>query len=169
MASLELSDERVLLFELSSSLSLKLISMFNQFQSPFVKDVQPHVREVVHPCHPDPLQRRNHSTPALQVTRTIVEIPPDPLQVNMKVKLKPQLKTFPSSCFLLSMKEDSIVGIYDTLKQCALISKSAGGIGLAVHCIRASGAYIAGVLVLVMLFVETLFCNDLLLLIVIFY
>lgn len=43
------------------------------------------------------------------------------------------------------MKEDSIDGIYDTLKQCALISKSAGGVGLAVSCIRATGSYIAGV------------------------
>ena len=49
------------------------------------------------------------------------------------------------SCFLLSMSSDSIDGIYDTLKQCALISKSAGGIGLNVHCIRATGSYIAGV------------------------
>ena len=53
---------------------------------------------------------------------------------------RPQL----SSCFLLTMASDSIEGIYDTLKQCALISKSAGGIGLNVHCIRASGSYIAG-------------------------
>uniref|UniRef100_UPI00358F085E ribonucleoside-diphosphate reductase large subunit n=1 Tax=Myxine glutinosa TaxID=7769 RepID=UPI00358F085E len=53
---------------------------------------------------------------------------------------RPQL----SSCFLLTMKDDSIEGIYDTLKQCALISKSAGGIGLAVSCIRATGSYIAG-------------------------
>jgi len=53
---------------------------------------------------------------------------------------RPQL----SSCFLLTMNSDSIEGIYDTLKQCALISKSAGGIGLNVHCIRATGAYIAG-------------------------
>ncbi len=43
------------------------------------------------------------------------------------------------------MSDDSIEGIYDTLKQCALISKSAGGIGLNVHCIRATGSYIAGV------------------------
>lgn len=50
-----------------------------------------------------------------------------------------------SSCFLLAMKDDSIEGIYDTLKQCALISKSAGGIGVAVSCIRATGSYIAGV------------------------
>ncbi|KNE59053.1 ribonucleoside-diphosphate reductase large subunit [Allomyces macrogynus ATCC 38327] len=53
---------------------------------------------------------------------------------------RPQL----SSCFLVSMKDDSIEGIYDTLKTCAMISKSAGGIGLNVHCIRASGSYIAG-------------------------
>lgn len=43
------------------------------------------------------------------------------------------------------MKDDSIEGIYDTLKHCALISKSAGGIGVAVSCIRATGSYIAGV------------------------
>ena len=43
------------------------------------------------------------------------------------------------------MSDDSIDGIYETLKQCALISKTAGGIGLAVHCIRAAGSYIAGV------------------------
>ncbi|KAK6640162.1 Ribonucleoside-diphosphate reductase large subunit [Polyplax serrata] len=53
---------------------------------------------------------------------------------------KPQL----SSCYLLTMKDDSIEGIYDTLKQCALISKSAGGIGINIHCIRAKGTYIAG-------------------------
>jgi ribonucleotide reductase alpha subunit len=49
-----------------------------------------------------------------------------------------------SSCFLLSMKEDSIDGIYDTLKMCASISKTAGGIGLNAHCIRGKGSYIAG-------------------------
>merc|ERR1711920_252365 len=49
-----------------------------------------------------------------------------------------------SSCFLLTMKSDSIDGIYDTLKQCALISKSAGGIGVAVSNIRAKGSYIRG-------------------------
>ena len=49
-----------------------------------------------------------------------------------------------SSCFLLTMEDDSIEGIYNTLKQCALISKSAGGIGLNVHNIRAQGSYIAG-------------------------
>merc|ERR1711871_1724165 len=47
-----------------------------------------------------------------------------------------------SSCFLLTMKEDSIQGIYNTLKQCALISKSAGGIGCAMSNVRASGSYI---------------------------
>lgn len=49
-----------------------------------------------------------------------------------------------SSCFLLAMQADSIVGIYDTLKQCAVISKAAGGIGLSAHNIRAHGAYIKG-------------------------
>lgn len=49
-----------------------------------------------------------------------------------------------SSCFLVAMKEDSIEGIYDTLKQCALISKTAGGIGLHIHNIRSTGSYIAG-------------------------
>lgn len=49
-----------------------------------------------------------------------------------------------SSCFLVTMKDDSIEGIYDTLKTCALISKTAGGIGLSIHNIRATGSYIAG-------------------------
>ncbi|MBW0486176.1 hypothetical protein O181_025891 [Austropuccinia psidii MF-1] len=49
-----------------------------------------------------------------------------------------------SSCFLISMKSDSICGIYDTLKTCAMISKTAGGIGLSIHDIRATGSYIAG-------------------------
>lgn len=49
-----------------------------------------------------------------------------------------------SSCFLLSMKGDSIEGIYDTLKNCAMISKHAGGIGLSVQNIRATGSYIRG-------------------------
>jgi ribonucleoside-diphosphate reductase alpha chain len=49
-----------------------------------------------------------------------------------------------SSCFLLHMKDDSIEGIYETLKRCALISKSAGGIGLSIHNIRANGTYIKG-------------------------
>ena len=53
---------------------------------------------------------------------------------------KPQM----SSCFLLTAKDDSIDGIYDTLKQTAKISQSAGGIGLAMHNIRATGSYIAG-------------------------
>ena len=49
-----------------------------------------------------------------------------------------------SSCFLLTMKDDSISGIYDTLKDCASISKHAGGIGLSIHKIRAKGAMIRG-------------------------
>ncbi len=53
---------------------------------------------------------------------------------------KPQM----SSCFLLAMKDDSIDGIYDTLKNCAKISQSAGGIGLSIHNIRATGSYIKG-------------------------
>jgi len=53
---------------------------------------------------------------------------------------KPQL----SSCFLLSMTEDSITGIYETLTRCAKISQSAGGIGLSIHNIRATGSYIKG-------------------------
>jgi len=53
---------------------------------------------------------------------------------------KPQM----SSCFLLQLKDDSIPGIYDTLKQCAQISQSAGGIGLSIHNLRAKGSYIKG-------------------------
>ncbi|MDB4710542.1 ribonucleoside-diphosphate reductase subunit alpha [Flavobacteriales bacterium] len=53
---------------------------------------------------------------------------------------KPQM----SSCFLLTTKDDSIEGIYDTLKQCAQISQSAGGIGLSIHDIRGTGSYIKG-------------------------
>jgi len=49
-----------------------------------------------------------------------------------------------SSCFLVCMKDDSIEGIYDTLKTCAQISKTAGGIGMSIHNIRATGSYIAG-------------------------
>ncbi len=53
---------------------------------------------------------------------------------------KPQL----SSCFLLTMQDDSIDGIYNTLKQCAKISQSAGGIGLSIHNVRGTGSYIKG-------------------------
>ncbi|CAN6252905.1 unnamed protein product [Urochloa humidicola] len=53
---------------------------------------------------------------------------------------RPQL----SSCFLICMKDDSIEGIYDTLSECAAISKSAGGIGVSIHNIRAAGSYIRG-------------------------
>ena len=73
---------------------------------------------------------------------------------------RPQL----SSCFLLTMADDSIEGIYDTLRTCALISKSAGGIGLNVHNIRASGSYIAGVRVPFLfwfsLFYEVIWCEN---------
>ncbi|KAJ1364576.1 ribonucleotide-diphosphate reductase subunit rnr1 [Parelaphostrongylus tenuis] len=62
-----------------------------------------------------------------------------PTMFNAGTRL-PQL----SSCFLLTMSDDSIAGIYDTLKNCALISKSAGGIGLNVHKIRATGSLISG-------------------------
>ncbi|CAL9728951.1 ribonucleoside-diphosphate reductase large chain 1 [Monosporozyma unispora] len=53
---------------------------------------------------------------------------------------KPQM----SSCFLVAMKDDSIEGIYDTLKECAMISKTAGGIGLHISNVRSTGSYIAG-------------------------
>jgi hypothetical protein len=53
---------------------------------------------------------------------------------------RPQL----SSCFLVCSKNDSIEGIYDSLKECAVISKSAGGIGISIHNIRATGSYIRG-------------------------
>ncbi|TVU27830.1 hypothetical protein EJB05_19331 [Eragrostis curvula] len=53
---------------------------------------------------------------------------------------KPQL----SSCFLICMKDDSIEGIYDTLSECAAISKTAGGIGVSIHNVRATGSYIRG-------------------------
>ncbi len=53
---------------------------------------------------------------------------------------KPQM----SSCFLLQMQDDSIDGIYDTLRQTAKISQSAGGIGLSIHNVRATGSYIRG-------------------------
>jgi ribonucleoside-diphosphate reductase subunit M1 len=56
---------------------------------------------------------------------------------------RPQL----SSCFLLAMRDDSIEGIFDTLKQCAIISKNAGGIGVHVHNIRCNGSHIAGVII----------------------
>jgi ribonucleoside-diphosphate reductase subunit M1 len=56
---------------------------------------------------------------------------------------RPQL----ASCFLVSMREDSIEGIYDTLKTCAMISKTAGGIGLNIHCIRATGYAVSSSLI----------------------
>ena len=65
---------------------------------------------------------------------------------------RPQL----SSCFLLAMRDDSIEGIFDTLKQCAIISKNAGGIGLHVHNIRCNGSHIAGVSIYFLIFFDFL-------------
>ncbi|ODM92112.1 Ribonucleoside-diphosphate reductase large subunit [Orchesella cincta] len=79
--------------------------------------------------------------PQHMLMRVAIGIHDDDIDAAIETyNLIPQL----SSCFLLTMQEDSIEGIYDTLKQCALISKSAGGIGLNVHCIRATGSYIGG-------------------------
>lgn len=50
-----------------------------------------------------------------------------------------------ASCYLLTMCDDSIEGIFETLRRCAIISKNAGGIGLAISCIRSNGSYIEGV------------------------
>lgn len=50
-----------------------------------------------------------------------------------------------SSCFLMTIKEDSVEGIYDTLTNCAMISKFAGGIGLSIHNVRANDAYVRSV------------------------
>lgn len=54
------------------------------------------------------------------------------------------LKTFTSSCFLLTLKGDTREGIYETLKQCALISKSAGGVGINIHCMKSKGCKLPG-------------------------
>jgi ribonucleoside-diphosphate reductase subunit M1 len=79
-------------------------------------------------------------TPRNQMSRFVASQLYEPLCFNLIF-----ISTFAiDSCFLIAMKDDSIEGIYDTLKTCAVISKSAGGIGLSVHNIRASGAYIAG-------------------------
>ena len=71
------------------------------------------------------------------MSKNILPMQPQPFNSGTP---KPQM----SSCFLLAMKDDSIDGIYDTLKQTAKISQSAGGIGLSIHNIRATGSYIAG-------------------------
>jgi ribonucleoside-diphosphate reductase subunit M1 len=64
-----------------------------------------------------------------------------------------------SSCFLVCMKDDSIEGIYDTLKNCAMISKTAGGIGLNIHCIRATGYASSFLLVIYLLKLpQVLYC-----------
>ncbi len=57
------------------------------------------------------------------------------------------------------MKDDSIEGIFDTLKQCAIISKNSGGIGLSVHCIRANGSKIAGVSILFLIITNDEICR----------
>ncbi|KAL4350397.1 hypothetical protein AHAS_Ahas10G0137900 [Arachis hypogaea] len=57
-----------------------------------------------------------------------------------------------ANCFLIYMKDDSIEGIYDTLKECAVISKSAGGIGVSVHNICATGSYIRGNIAILMFY-----------------
>ena len=60
-----------------------------------------------------------------------------------------------ASCYLLTMCDDSIEGIFETLRRCAIISKNAGGIGLAISCIRANGSYIEGVRMSASIFVTT--------------
>lgn len=60
-----------------------------------------------------------------------------------------------SSCFLVCMKDDSIEGIYDTLKSCAMISKTAGGIGLSIHNIRATGSVVSYQVVEMYLYIWT--------------
>lgn len=87
------------------------------------------------PEHPSLLQIRQ--TYELLSTKQYIHATPTNFNAGTN---RPQL----SSCFLLAMKDDSINGIYDTLKDCALISKHAGGIGLHIHNIRAKGSHIAG-------------------------
>lgn len=87
------------------------------------------------PDHPALLQIRQ--TYELLSTKQYIHATPTNFNTGTT---RPQL----SSCFLLSMKDDSISGIYDTLKDCAQISKHAGGIGLHIHNIRAKGSHIAG-------------------------
>ncbi len=85
---------------------------------------------MVYPCYSNPLQCWNPQAPNVFML-------PCPYLNNVPMN-RMRILT------LTEMKDDSIEGIYDTLKQCALISKSAGGIGLAVHKIRASHSYIRG-------------------------
>lgn len=101
---------------------------------------------------PDP--NRNRAAPTAHRPNRNPNPTPPPKQTNRSLKFfthatptlfnagtpRPQL----SSCFLLTMKEDSIDGIYDTLKNCACISKFAGGIGVSIHNIRARDSYIRG-------------------------
>ena len=90
----------------------------------------------IHSSFPDALQRIQE-TYDLMSAKAFTHATPTLFKAGTP---RPQL----SSCFLLAMKDDSIDGIFDTLKQCAQISKYAGGIGLHVHNIRAQGTHIAG-------------------------
>lgn len=80
----------------------------------------------------------NAATPRPQLSRYIFNLRNTEIFTN-KFSLY-----FFHSCFLVAMKEDSLKGIFDTVTSCAIISKSAGGIGLHVHCIRATDSYIEG-------------------------
>lgn len=84
-----------------------------------------------------PLFKNIHETYDLLSTKAYIHATPTNFNAGTS---HPQM----SSCFLLAMKEDSISGIYDTLKDCAQISKHAGGIGLHIHNVRAKGSHIAG-------------------------
>ena len=90
----------------------------------------------IHSSFPDALQRIKE-TYDLMSAKAFTHATPTLFNSGTK---RPQL----SSCFLISMREDSVEGIFDTLKDCAQISKYAGGIGLHVHNIRAAGSHIAG-------------------------
>ena len=62
-----------------------------------------------------------------------------------------------NSCYLLTIKEDSVDGIYETIKRCALVSRGASGLGVAVHSVRASGSTIHGVSdLMIFIFINTL-------------
>jgi len=90
----------------------------------------------IHSSFPDALQRIKE-TYELMSAKAFTHATPTLFNSGTK---RPQL----SSCFLISMREDSVEGIFDTLKDCAQISKYAGGIGLHVHNIRAAGTPIKG-------------------------
>jgi len=98
--------------------------------------LQNHVHYTVALCSEDALERVKE-TYTLMSSKAFTHATPTLFNSGTP---RPQL----SSCFLLTMKDDSIDGIFDTLKQCAQISKYAGGIGLSIHNIRAEGSFIAG-------------------------